>query len=138
MQAISRFNIASALPVHEESSFAQISTVCGLNETDLRRILRHAMTKHIFKEPRKGFVAHTAASRLLAEDPQILDWVATSTNELWQAASQTVNAMVKYPESQEPNQTVWLPSLFSCDAKSNRLWSKLDAEIGILHCEWYQ
>ncbi|MCJ1261773.1 hypothetical protein MMC22_001641 [Lobaria immixta] len=105
MQAISRLNIASTFPTDEESSFAQISTVCGLNEVDLRRILRHAMTKHIFKEPRKGVVAHTAASRLLAEDKQILDWVATSTNELWQAASQTVNAMIKYPGSQEPNQT---------------------------------
>lgn len=132
MQAISRLKIASTFPIHEESSFAQISTVCGLNEPDVRRILRHAMTKHIFKEPRKGIVAHTAASRLLAEDPQILDWVATSTNELWQAASQTVNAMIKYPGSQEPNQTVWILFLFFCDAGP---WSKLDAKIGIFHYE---
>ncbi|KAI9873469.1 MAG: hypothetical protein M1830_000374 [Pleopsidium flavum] len=105
MQAISRFKIASSFPFHEEASFAQISKACGLNEPDLRRILRHAMTKHIFREPRKGVVVHTAASRLLAEDTQILDWVGASTDELWQAASQTVNAMVKYPGSQEPNQT---------------------------------
>ena len=64
------------------------------------------MTKHIFSEPRKGFVAHTAASRVLAEDEQMVDWVGASTGELWQAAGQTVNAMVKFPGSQEPNETV--------------------------------
>lgn len=106
MQAISRFKIASSFPVHSKATFAQISEACGLNEPDVRRLLRHAMTKHIFREPRKGVVVHTAASRLLAEDEQILDWVGASTDELWQAAAQTVNAMVKYPESQEPNETV--------------------------------
>ena len=63
------------------------------------------MTKNIFQEPRKGVVAHTAASRLLAEDQQLQDWVYVSTNELWQGAAQTVNAIVRYPGSQEPNQT---------------------------------
>ena len=106
MQAITRFKIASTFPIHEEASFAEISKACGVNEVDLRRLLRHAMTKHIFREPRKGVVAHTAASRLLAEDSQLHDWVAVSTNELWQSASQTVAAMEKFPESQEPNETV--------------------------------
>jgi len=77
-----------------------------VNELDVRRILRHAMTKRIFHEPRKGIVAHTAASRLMAEDAQVADWVGANTDELWQAASQTVNAMVKYPGSEEPNETV--------------------------------
>ena len=108
MQAITRFNIASSFPVHEEATFTEISNACGLNEQIVRRILRHAMTKHIFKEPRKGVVTHTAASRLLAENAQIRDWVGASTDELWQAASQTVNALMKYPGSQEPNQTVSL------------------------------
>ena len=105
MQAITRFNIASSFPIDKEASFAEISKACGLNESILRRILRHAMTKHIFKEPRKGMVAHTAASKLLADDAQIHDWVGASTDELWQGASQTVNALVKWPDSQEPNQT---------------------------------
>lgn len=106
MQAISHFKIASSFPVEEEASFTQISKACGVDEPNLRRLLRHAMTKHIFSEPRKNYVAHTAASRLLAEDQQMSDWVGASTGELWQAASQTVNAMVKFSGSQEPNQTV--------------------------------
>jgi len=63
------------------------------------------MTKNVFREPRKGIVAHTAASRLLAEDQQIHDWVRVSTDELWQGAAQTVNAIANFPRSQEPNQT---------------------------------
>ncbi len=114
MQAISHFKIASSFPVGREASFTQISEACGLNEPDLRRLLRHAMTKHIFSEPRKGFVCHTAASRLLAEDEQMLDWVSASTSELWQAASQTVTAMVKFPGSQEPNQTVFFAKAQYC------------------------
>ncbi|RAL60731.1 hypothetical protein DID88_009837 [Monilinia fructigena] len=42
---------------------------------------------------------------IFTEEPQVADWVGTNADELWQAASQTVNAMVEYPESQEPNQT---------------------------------
>lgn len=106
MQVITRFGMATTFGTHEEASFAEISEKCGINEIDVRRILRHAMTKRIFHEPRKGIVRHTAASRLLAEDSQIADWVGASTDELWQSASQTLNAMVKYPNSQELNETV--------------------------------
>lgn len=105
MQAITRFQIATSFPINEEVSFSTIAKAHELDESVLRRILRHAMIKNIFREPRKGVVAHTAVSRLLAEDRQIHDWVGASTDELWQAAAQTVNALTKYPHSQEPNQT---------------------------------
>lgn len=106
MQAIVRFNLISAVPTDGETSFHEIAQSRGLDELDVRRFLRHAMVKRIFQERRKGYVSHTAASRLLAEDPQLLDWVGANTDELWQAASQTINAMTKYPGSQEPNETV--------------------------------
>lgn len=105
MQALTRFRIANSFPVHDEKSFSEVAKACGLDESVMRRLLRHAMTKNIFQEPRKGMVSHTAVSRLLAEDTQLHDWVGASTDELWQAAAQTVNALAKYPGSQEPNQT---------------------------------
>ena len=40
---------------------------------------------HVFCEPRKGFVAHTAASRILAEDPKIQDVVGVMCEETWPA-----------------------------------------------------
>lgn len=108
MQAITRFNLASSFPIHKEATFEEVSNACGLDESLLRRLLRYAMIQNVFKEPRKGFVAHTAASRLLAENAENYDWVGAISDELWQAASQTINALVKYPGSQEPNQTVSL------------------------------
>ena len=105
MQAITRFRIASTFPIDEEVPFSQIAKGCGLEESLVRRILRHAMTKNIFRECRKGIVSHTAVSRLLAEDQQLHDWAGINTDELWQSAAQTVNALVKYPGSQEPNET---------------------------------
>lgn len=106
MQAIGRFNIATSFPIHEEATFAQIAEKCNLDESITRRLLRHAINKNIFVEPRKGVVAHNAVSRLLAEDKQLLNFVAVNGDELWQAGSQTINAMVKFRGSQEPNETV--------------------------------
>ena len=106
MQAIVRFNMATIFPIHEEASFASISDVCGLAGPILRRVLRHAMTKHIFREPHKGYVVHMAASRLLAGESQLRDWVGASADELWQATLRTVNALVKFPGSQELNETL--------------------------------
>jgi hypothetical protein len=98
--------LASAVPIHDEVTFEEIAKARGLYEPNVRRLLRHAINKCIFCEPRKGVVAHTATSKLLAEDEQLFDWVGATTDDLWQGTAQTINAMVKYPGSQEPQETV--------------------------------
>jgi hypothetical protein len=45
--------------------------------------MRHAMTNHIFKEVKPNVVAHTAASRILAEDPKMNDWAGFCLEDLW-------------------------------------------------------
>ncbi|MCJ1379615.1 hypothetical protein MMC17_002717 [Xylographa soralifera] len=105
LHAINRFKIAESFPSDQEASFTQISSKCGLNESDTRRILRHAMTNHIFKEPRKGVVAHTAASKALAEIPMLREWVGMVSEELAPAAPRVADALVKWPNSEEPNET---------------------------------
>lgn len=86
-------------------SYAEISRAVGLDETNARRLIRHAMTNRIFREPRDGFVAHTAASRVLLEDKMMVDWVGVCSAEFFQAAAHTVDALVKYGNSQEPAET---------------------------------
>lgn len=71
---------------------------------NLKRLIRHAMTNRIFREPSEGFVAHTAASRLLVDDSQMIDWVGLCSADFFPAAAHTVDAMVKYPGSQEPGE----------------------------------
>ncbi|KAI0190559.1 S-adenosyl-L-methionine-dependent methyltransferase [Astrocystis sublimbata] len=104
-QAITRYRIAHSFPVGEETSFADIAAATGLEQGLVRRFIRHAIVKDIFSEPRPGVVVHNAVSRLLAEDQVIHDWVGASTDDLWQAAAQTCNALDKWSGSQEPNET---------------------------------
>lgn len=56
-------------------------------------MLRHAATNHIFKEIRKGVVVHTAASRMLAEDSQMRDWVVVNCEEMWPAAERVESSV---------------------------------------------
>ncbi|KAJ3570315.1 hypothetical protein NPX13_g5772 [Xylaria arbuscula] len=104
-QAITRYALAHSFPVGKEASFADIAASTGLDEGLVRRFIRHAVIKDIFSEPRPGVVTHNAVSRLLAEDKVVHDWVGSSTDDLWQAAAQTCNAIDKWSASQEPNET---------------------------------
>ena len=107
LQAIEKFGIAKSFPVDSEASFAGIAKFCNLSEDDVRRILRQAMTQHIFKEPRKAVMAHTAVSKLLAEDPLAQDHVAFCCREEWAASPHVVDTMIKWPGPQEPEHSVW-------------------------------
>ncbi|XXH00700.1 hypothetical protein Hte_007050 [Hypoxylon texense] len=104
-QAVTRFGLARNLPVGSETTIAEMAASSGLTESNVRKLVRYAVAQGIFDEPRPGVIAHSAASRLLAEDPGVHDFVATSSDELWQAAAQTCNAMAKFPESEEPTET---------------------------------
>ena len=88
MQAIYRFDLAKSFPADkEEVTYAELATATGLPENQIQRILRCAMTFHIFREPRKGVIAHTAASKLLADDTLMREWIGMVSEELWPAAS---------------------------------------------------
>ncbi|KAI1129037.1 S-adenosyl-L-methionine-dependent methyltransferase [Nemania abortiva] len=87
-QAVTRFELARNLPVGGEQTFAEMATKAGLPEANVRKLVRFGVTQRIFEEPKPGVVAHSAVSRLLAEDPGVHDFVATCTDDLWQAAAQ--------------------------------------------------
>jgi hypothetical protein len=67
-----RFQVAAKFSVGEEISYQELAERCNLYEHDLQRLIRFAIVHHrVFKEPRKGYVAHTAASALLARGGDI-------------------------------------------------------------------
>ncbi len=92
------------VPISGEASYTQIASGTGLPEVNVRRLIRHAILQHIFYEPRPGYVAHTRASRLMAEDQALQDWVGFHVEDCFQAASHTIDSLVKYPGSGEPTQ----------------------------------
>ncbi|KAH3967279.1 hypothetical protein HBI24_208500 [Parastagonospora nodorum] len=106
IQAILRFNLLDFPPGKEETTFTELAAHanCGLQEPEIRRLLRHAMAYRIFCEPRKGVVAHTAASKRLSH-PLMRAWLGFATEELWPSATKTVEALTAWPQAQEPGQT---------------------------------
>ncbi|KAK3937964.1 S-adenosyl-L-methionine-dependent methyltransferase [Diplogelasinospora grovesii] len=112
LQAIWEFRVAEAVPLDGTISFEELTTkVEALNDglqigvLNLRRFLRHAMLNRIFCEPTKNQVAHTRRSRLLLEDEPLKNWAGFMCHDLWPPMANAVNAMKKWPGSEEPTET---------------------------------
>ncbi|RDW65978.1 hypothetical protein BP6252_09613 [Coleophoma cylindrospora] len=125
LQAINRFKIAQNVPLDGSISYKSLSAVCSVNESQLRRLVRHAMTNRIFYEPEKEQVAHTKASRLLMEDPRMDAWTYFLTDHFWPVTAKTVDALQKWPGSQDPKEvgvslqrgreTTWFSEIAAAD-----------------------
>lgn len=100
-----RYKIATSFGVHEQIDYQTLSSRCGLNVKDLRRILRYAMTSEIFCEPREGIVAHTAVSQVLAENPLMRDFIGNVCQIRFPASAQAASALEKYGLSKDSNQS---------------------------------
>lgn len=105
IQYIYRYKLARHVPLQGETTFADISKAAGISEKDVTRFLRVSIARHVFHEPRKGYVVHTAASRLLVDDPMLEAWITNIAEEFWPAVARTVDATQKWPGSEEPNQS---------------------------------
>ena len=105
LQAVYEFKVAEAVPLSGSISYQDLADKVNVPMLNLRRLIRHAMTNHIFHEPEKGFVAHTRTSRLLLEDLPLTNWVGFMTDDLWLPIAHVVKAMKKWPGSGESNET---------------------------------
>ncbi|KAI1877460.1 hypothetical protein JX265_003468 [Neoarthrinium moseri] len=86
IDAICRFHIADIVPPGGQVSFGEIAEKIGLEEQLVRRLLRHAMSMHILKEPESGMVAHTKMSKYFTL-PYVNDWISFGAQEGWPAAT---------------------------------------------------
>ena len=68
LQAIHRLDLAKYVPIHGSATFEEIAAYAQIDEPVMCRLLRFAMTNHIFHEEPVGVVRHTLLSRRLAED----------------------------------------------------------------------
>ncbi|KAH6674813.1 O-methyltransferase-like protein [Halenospora varia] len=82
LKVIYHYQIAKSFPIDGTATYAQIAEKVGLDEANVRRFMRHAMTNRIFKEVSPDAVAHSAASRVLAEDGAMNDWVGFCVDDL--------------------------------------------------------
>ena len=95
------------MPVEGATSYREISTKSGLPETFVRRFMRHAMGNHFFTEVTPDSVRHTASSRMMATDPGFYDAVGSQVSELAPSASKLIEALRRFGDSGEPNETAF-------------------------------
>jgi AraC-like DNA-binding protein len=102
MQVLCHFNVPQHVPVGGEISMGELSTRTGLSEELLARFLRMAAVNYYFREPRLGFVAHTAWSKTLASDEKMRACVWFRHAEMMPSVAKLVEAVEKFPGSAEP------------------------------------
>ncbi|EWC44256.1 hypothetical protein DRE_01082 [Drechslerella stenobrocha 248] len=107
LHVITTFDIPKIVPLEGDMSFDEIGEKCKIPVLKVRQVLRLAMNNRIFYEPRHGFVAHTAASKLLREDPLMMNWVSYNTDDLAPASLKVVEALQKWPDSGETGETAF-------------------------------
>ena len=91
LRAVYHYNVFSKFPLGGSASYDELAAKCGVNTIDLRRLLRHAMTNHIFQE-KEGRVEHTAATRVLLENEMIRNIMGIMTEEMFQGAGRVGSA----------------------------------------------
>lgn len=87
------------MPLDRPIALADLGKLTPLDPVNLARVLRAAMTNHIFCEPRPGLIAHTAASRLLASDPALAAWVGFNAEDILPAAAHVLPALRADPDA---------------------------------------
>ncbi|KAJ6259658.1 O-demethylpuromycin-O-methyltransferase [Drechslerella dactyloides] len=107
LHVVTAFDIPNIVPLDGDISYAEIGKQCNVPELKIRRVLRLAMTNRIFYEPRHGYVAHTAASKLLRDDLMMRNWISYNTDDLAPASLKVVEALQKWPESGETSETAF-------------------------------
>lgn len=86
LEAIYRWHIPRHVPLDGEISFHELAGLINMSEPNLRRIIRFAIAYHrVFREPQVGYVAHSAASRLLVTDVSSFDALGFMFDESVQA-----------------------------------------------------
>ncbi|TVY62717.1 O-methyltransferase gsfB, partial [Lachnellula suecica] len=104
IDAICRYKIPDMIPTGGQIALTEISEKTGLEKGAVRRLLRHAMAMHILREPEPEIVAHTKISKFLTI-PYINGWVNFESRDTWPATTRIVDAIQKWPNSQEAIQT---------------------------------
>ncbi|KAF7184959.1 O-methyltransferase VdtC [Pseudocercospora fuligena] len=95
------FKIFENIPLGrgELITYSGLAKKCNVNETILRRIIKYAITNHIFYEPSPNEVAQTAYSAVLVTDPELRAEIAFEVEEGLPVAANLVEAHEKWDMS---------------------------------------
>ncbi|KAF2808097.1 S-adenosyl-L-methionine-dependent methyltransferase [Mytilinidion resinicola] len=104
LQILCHFNIAQSIPLGSPIAFNELAKKTSLNESLLAHYLHMASTHHYFYEPAPGFAAHTAGSRLLAEDEGYRACAWLRADIFFTACSKALETMTRFGGSAKPEE----------------------------------
>lgn len=81
MQALIRFDFVSKIPIKQSIRYDELAEKCDLSISVTRRLVRYLATCRVLCEVDQHHVAHTAASRALAENSDMNAWAGMMTEE---------------------------------------------------------
>ncbi|KAI1651918.1 S-adenosyl-L-methionine-dependent methyltransferase [Daldinia loculata] len=106
VKAILRFKLDKSFPTGESTSFEAMSKFSGLSVMNVRRIVRHAIINHhFFQENTPGAITHSALTTSLASDEGMRNSLIVELDEFWPAGVKMADALEKWPNSEENNET---------------------------------
>ncbi len=97
----------ACIPLDGSVPYADIATVAGVPETQLRSICRMAMTRNLLCEPKPGEVAHNAVSKTFVSNPGLVDWALFMTEFSMPTAAKLVEATEKWGNTSKKNETAF-------------------------------
>jgi hypothetical protein len=105
LQLIAQYKLATLVPVGGTITLEELASKTSLDAVNVARVIRLAATNRIFREPSPGVFAHTAASRVLAENESLQIWTEWYTEEIFPASAHVLEALRRYPEAAYPTRT---------------------------------
>ncbi|KAF4335840.1 sterigmatocystin 7-O-methyltransferase precursor [Fusarium beomiforme] len=117
LQILNSYGIPNLVPLEEPIALDELQSKTKLDRINLARALRHAMTNNIFQEPAPGLIAHTAASKMLAQDANLQAWVGLNGDDFFPAGAHTLEALRADPEATSLTRTGF-----------NHAWGTVDKE----------
>ncbi|KAG8161933.1 hypothetical protein KVR01_007698 [Diaporthe batatas] len=104
IDAISRYHIPDMIPPGGQISFEDIAAKTGLPKREVKRLVTNAISMRIMTSPEPEMVAHTRISKFLTI-PYVNAWVNFESKDTWPATTRIVDAMEKWPSSEDVSET---------------------------------
>lgn len=117
LQIINNYGLAKLVPVDGTITLAELQSKTPLDPVNLARVIRMGITNGVFREPSPGTIAHTAASRVLAEDANLQAWVGFNSEDIFPAAAHVLQALKAYPAATDLKQAGFQFAFGTVDAE---------------------
>jgi 6-hydroxytryprostatin B O-methyltransferase len=93
------------LVLEEAMAYDELAESANVPIVELKRMIRLAITSHIFSEPDEGFVKHTPFSRAFAHDENLRRGIPFFCDAVMPAAAKMTDATNRWPDSEESDET---------------------------------